>query len=68
MMQKLGNFVISHIEYWGKAWFGLIFFGSIFNEIAKNSIYLTAIPNLSFWSFALGAIVGLVAIYRGKWL
>jgi hypothetical protein len=68
MIKKLGSFVISHIQYWGKAWFGLIFLGSIFNALSKHSTYLASLPNISFWSFATGAIIGLVAIYRGKWL
>jgi len=68
MIQKLGSFVISHIQYWGKAWFGLIFIGSVFNELSKHSIYLASIPHISLWSFAAGATVGFVAIYRGKWI
>jgi len=68
MIQKLGSFVMSHIQYWGKAWFGLIFIGSIFNELSKHSTYLASISSISLWSFVAGTMVGLVAIYRGKWL
>jgi hypothetical protein len=68
MMQKFGNFVMSHIQYWAKAWFGLIFLGSIFNELSKQSTYLASISNISLWSYAAGAAIGLMAIYRGKWL
>ena len=68
MMQKLGSFVTSHIQYWAKAWFGLIFLGSIFNELSKQSTYLASISNISFWSYVAGAAIGLMAIYRGRWL
>ncbi|MDB9812847.1 hypothetical protein OAC45_00115 [Gammaproteobacteria bacterium] len=68
MMQKLGSFVTSHIQYWAKAWFGLIFLGSIFNELSKQSIYLASLSNISFWSYVAGAAIGLMATYRGKWL
>ncbi|MDB3947874.1 hypothetical protein N9386_01470 [Gammaproteobacteria bacterium] len=68
MMQKFGSLVTSHIQYWGKAWFGLIFLGSIFNELSKNSTYLASISSMSLWSYAAGAAIGLIAIYRGKWL
>ena len=68
MMQKLGSFVTSHIQYWAKGWFGLIFLGSIFNELSKQHTYLASISNISLWSYAAGAAIGLIAIYRGKWL
>jgi|TARA_B110001450_G_scaffold239064_1_gene246592 hypothetical protein len=68
MMQKLGSLVTSHIQYWGKAWFGLIFLGSIFNELSKHSAYLVSMSGISLWSYAAGAAIGLIAIYRGKWL
>ena len=68
MMQKLGSFVTSHIQYWAKGWFGLIFLGSIFNELSKQPTYLASISNISFWSYAAGAAIGLMAIYRGRWL
>ena len=59
---------MSHIQYWAKAWFGLIFLGSIFNELSKQSTYLASISDISLWSYAAGAAIGLIAIYRGKWL
>ena len=68
MMQKLGSFVLSHIQYWAKAWFGLIFLGSILNEISHQLTHLASISNVSLWSYAAGAAIGLMAIYRGKWL
>ena len=67
-MQKFESFVTSHIQYWGKAWFGLIFLGSIFNELSNHSTYLVSISYISLWSYASGAAIGLIAIHRGKWL
>ena len=67
-MQKFESFVSSHIQYWGKAWFGLIFLGSIFNELSNHSTYLVSISYISVWSYAFGAAIGLIAIHRGKWL
>ena len=53
---------------WKKFWFGLIFLGSILNAIAKQSAYLGAIENISFWAFLLGGLIGLTAKLRGEWL
>ena len=53
---------------WKKFWFGLIFFGSILNAIAKQSAYLGAIENISFWAYLLGGLIGLTAKLRGAWL
>ena len=53
---------------WKKFWFGLIFLGSILNAIAKQSAYLGAIENISFWAYLLGGLIGLTAKYRGAWL
>jgi len=53
---------------WKKFWFGLIFFGSILNAIAKQSAYLGSIENISFWTYLLGGLIGLTAKLRGAWL
>ena len=53
---------------WKKFWFGLIFFGSILNAIAKQSAYLDSIENISFWAYLLGGLIGLTAKLRGAWL
>ena len=36
--------------------------------IAKQSAYLGAIENISFWAFLLGGLIGLTAQLRGEWL
>ena len=60
--------IFNHIENWKKFWFGLIFFGSIFNALAEKSTFLSSMANISLIAFGLGACIGLVAKYRGEWL
>jgi len=60
--------MLNIILEWKKFWFGLIFLGSILNAIAKQSAYLGAIENISFWAYLLGGLIGLTAKYRGAWL
>ena len=68
MLKNPINNVLAHIQNWRKVWFGLIFLGSIFNAIAEQSNYLNSMFNVSFWSFSLGALMGLIAKNRGRWL
>ena len=67
-MDKLETILSNHISKWNMVWFGLIFWGSVFNAIAKKSIYLGSIENISFWAFLLGGLIGLIAKFRGAWL
>jgi hypothetical protein len=60
--------MLNIILEWKKFWFGLIFLGSILNAIAKQSAYLGAIENISFWTYLLGGLIGLTAKLRGAWL
>ncbi len=57
-----------HIQNWAKFWFGLIFIGSILNAFIEKSSFFQIIPNVTFWAFALGGLIGLVAKFRGAWL
>ena len=67
-MNSLLEIIFNHIENWKKFWFGLIFFGSIFNALDEKSTYLSSMTNISLIAFGLGACIGLVAKYRGEWL
>ena len=67
-MNTLFENMLNIILEWKKFWFGLIFLGSILNAIAKQSAYLGAIENISFWAFLLGGLIGLTAKLRGEWL
>ena len=67
-MNTLFENMLNIILEWKKFWFGLIFLGSILNAIAKQSAYLGAIENISFWTYLLGGLIGLTAKLRGAWL
>ena len=67
-MNTLFENMLNIILEWKKFWFGLIFLGSILNAIAKQSAYLGAIENISFWAYLLCGLIGLTAKLRGTWL
>ena len=56
-----------HITNWSKFWFGLIFLGSIINELANQSGIFISVSNLYPWAYGLGAMIGLIAKFRGAW-
>ena len=59
---------LNHISNWGKCWFGLIFFGSIINEILEKFTILSGSSYIWILAFGAGALIGLVAKIRGVWL
>ena len=63
----LENF-LNHISCWGKFWFGLIFLGSIFNEILEKFDILSNSSYVWVLAFGSGALIGLIAEIRGAWL
>tara|TARA_Y100000741_G_scaffold73268_1_gene53439 strand:+ start:624 stop:842 length:219 start_codon:yes stop_codon:yes gene_type:complete len=67
-MKIVLELLINHIKNWNMVWFGLIFWGSIFNALAGKLGLLATSPNLTFLSFFIGFILGLIAKYRGTWL
>ncbi len=68
MTTKLVEILFAHIDKWRKVWFGLIFWGSIFNAVAPNIEILENQPYLAFLCFGAGFLMGLVAKIRGTWL
>ena len=56
-----------HIKNWNKFWFGLIFLGSIINELANQSGMFISVSSLYLWTYGLGAMIGLIAKFRGAW-
>ena len=56
-----------HISNWKKFWFGLIFLGSIINELANQSGMFISVSNLYLWAYGFGAMIGLIAKFRGAW-
>ena len=63
-MEKLNTIISNHISNWNMVWFGLIFWGSIFNAIAVN--YETTLSPI-LW-YASGLLLGVIAKIRGTWL
>ena len=59
--------LFDHITNWSKFWFGLIFLGSIINELAIQSGMFISVSSLYFWTYGLGAMIGLIAKFRGAW-
>ena len=60
--------LLNHISCWGKFWFGLIFLGSIFNEILEKFDILSNSSYVWVLAFGSGALIGLIAKIRGAWL
>ena len=56
-----------HITSWSKFWFGLIFLGSVINELANQSGMFISVSSLYLWTYGLGAMIGLIAKFRGAW-
>jgi len=56
-----------HITNWSKFWFVLIFLGSIINELANQSGMFISVSSLYLWTYGLGAMIGLIAKFRGAW-
>ena len=60
--------IFEKILSYNKAWFGLIFIGSVLNAAALKLGALNNIPNISIWCFFVGFVIGVIAHIRGKWL
>lgn len=63
-MQKL----LEKILFYNKAWFGLIFIGSVLNATVLKFDALNNISYISIWCFLIGFVIGVIAHIRGKWL
>ena len=63
-MDKLETIFSNHISKWNMVWFGLIFWGSVFNAIA---IQLEVMLGSIIW-YLCGLAIGLIAKIRGTWL
>jgi hypothetical protein len=67
-MQNILESISAHIQDWGKVWFGLIFWGSIFNELLSFNPFQAMDSNINIFSYLLGLSLGLVAKFRGRWI
>lgn len=63
-MDKLETILSNHISKWNMVWFGLIFWGSVFNAIA---IQFEVMLGSLIW-YLCGLAIGLIAKIRGTWL
>ena len=64
MMAKFNEILSDHIAKWNMVWFGLIFWGSVFNVVAKHYEILTS----SLLWYSIGLLFGIIAKLRGTWL
>ena len=55
-MEKIISILFVHIEHWNKAWFGLIFIGSVLNAVSQELVVLNQVPYLSLISFLTGFV------------
>ena len=60
--------VLRHVDDWGRAWFGLIFWGSVLFATARRLWPDASELPLGAGSLLLGLGAGLVARRRGYWL
>ena len=65
MTGKLVEILFAHIDKWRKVWFGLIFWGSIFNAISAHFFQSSNQFVFTLVAYLLGLILGLLAKYRG---
>ena len=63
-MDKLKEILTNHISNWNMVWFGLIFWGSVFNAIAIQFEVMFS----SFIWYLSGLALGLIAKIRVSWL
>ena len=63
-MAKFNEILSDHIAKWNMVWFGLIFWGRVFNAVAKHYEILSS-PLL--W-YSIGLLFGIIAKLRGTWL
>ena len=60
--------ILRHVDGWGMAWFGLIFWGSVLYAAATKIWPDASATPLLAASLLIGAAVGLLARRRGYWL
>ena len=66
---KIITLFFEHITNWGLVWFGLIFWGSIFNAIFNYFLGDNHRVAFALTAYLLGLILGLLGKYKGgSWI
>jgi len=66
---KVITLFFEHITTWGLVWFGLIFWGSIFNAIFHYFLGDNHSLAFALTAYLLGLILGLLGKYKGwSWI
>ena len=65
LIHNLLDLFLQHLSKWGLVWFGLIFWGSIFNAISERLFLDASSLIFLFLAYLLGLILGLLAKYKG---
>ena len=64
-MMKVFTVIFEHLTNWGLAWFGLIFWGSIFNAMFLYFLSTNHSLGFALTAYLLGLILGLLAKHKG---
>ena len=62
---KIITLFFEHITNWGLVWFGVIFWGSIFNTTSTYFFQNSHDLSFTLLAYLLGLTLGLLAKYRG---
>ena len=62
---KIITLFFEHITNWGLVWFGVIFWGSIFNATSTYFFQNSRDFSFTLLAYLLGLTLGLLAKYRG---
>ena len=65
LIKSVMELFFQHLSSWGLVWFGLIFWGSIFNAILERLFLDVSSLIFLFLAYLLGLILGLLAKYKG---
>jgi hypothetical protein len=67
-MQAWLEAFFTYSENWGKVWFGLVFWGSVLGA-SLLALFPSMNPTVAYGgASAGGAVVGLIAKARGRWV
>ena len=62
---KIVTLFADHLTNWGLVWFGVIFWGSIFNATSVHFFENSDQLVFSLLAYSIGLILGLLGKYRG---